>query len=192
MIKLLEKLELIKEIAEKDIQEAVKKLYSYSFDLEDMGLVEPDEGDIYSRYVEYGNIENKYIVNISEVEFNKGLFYYYEDTNARKEGYILKEITKESILNTISEFENLIKEYTIDAYEIESPCKNEIYYTIIKDTKNLIINYADKNSKIIKEVVINSLIDMPLHFRSSDTNKIYVTKIINGEYVGEKSLLIEF
>jgi hypothetical protein len=188
MLKELKKLEVIKEIVEKNIQEAVNELISYALFLEDEGLIDCEYA-IWGKYVEYGNFSRSDIVN--EYDFELSYDCWYENIEV-EEGLIVKEITKESVLNTIVEFENLIKEYTIDSYEIEAHCKDGIYNTIIKDKEAIEINYTDKNSKNINELIIDSIYDIPFHFKASETNKIYITKIINSEYVGEKSLLIEF
>jgi hypothetical protein len=103
----MNKLEVIRKMVEKDIQGAVSELMSYSLSLENEGIIGCDY-TIFAKYVEYGNFNESDITN--EYDFELLENNWYEDLNVgSKEGFIVKEITKESVLNTILEFENLLR-----------------------------------------------------------------------------------
>jgi hypothetical protein len=103
----MNKLELIKKMIEEDVQKAVNELMSYVLLLEDEGIVSCDN-PIWGKYVEYGNFTEAVIIN--EYDFDLLDNHWYEDLNmGNRDGFIVKEITKESVLNIIAEFENLLK-----------------------------------------------------------------------------------
>jgi hypothetical protein len=103
---IIEELKTIRKMADTDIQGAMDKLVDCAIFLEDECIVEPDE-NIWGKYARGMDIISKGITKRDDLYLNYEYFYEYK--RIKKDVTLVEEITKESIINTVMEFESALK-----------------------------------------------------------------------------------
>lgn len=102
----MKNLEMIKKMVAEDIQEAMDKLIGILIELEDEDMIDSEEV-FYNKYSngEFFKCEGV----IKDIDLHLMNNYYYEYKRLEDGLVSVKEITQESILNTIAEIEDILK-----------------------------------------------------------------------------------
>jgi len=102
----MKNLEMIKKMVAEDVQEAMDKLIGVLIELEDEDMIDSEEV-FYNKYSNGGFFKCEGVITSDDLYLTDRCYYEYEEN---ENGSILvKEITKESIMNTITEIENILK-----------------------------------------------------------------------------------
>ena len=102
----MKNLEMIKKMVAEDIQEAMDKLIGILIELEDEDMIDSEEV-FYNKYSNGEFFKCEGVIKDIDLDLMNNCYYEYKRL---EDGLVsVKEITQESIMNTIAEIEDILK-----------------------------------------------------------------------------------